>query len=93
MFSLFGLIGQVVANRVVAQRLEATSFGLADPSRSESFWRRVAESKWAPFKVLSDGEYEVMLGERLLRVNAELAIIDEKIEMLREKPGNMGELG
>lgn len=93
MFSLFGLIGQVAANRVIAQRSGATSVDRADPSRSESFWRRVAESRWTPFKVLSDEEYEVMLGERLLRVNAELAMIDEKTEMLREMPGKVGELG
>lgn len=91
MFSLFGLIGQAAVNRVVAQRSQAPSVGLADSSRSETFWRRMAESKWTPFKVLSDEEYEVMLRERLLRVNAELAIIDEKIEELREVPGNVGE--
>lgn len=91
MFSLFGLIGQVALNRVLAQRSEATSVGLVDSSRSESFWRRMAESKWTPFKVLSDEEYEVMLRERLLRVNAELAIINDKIEKLREGPGNVEE--
>ena len=89
MFSLFGLIGQAAMDRVVARRSETASVGLADSSRSESFWRRVAESKWAPFKVLSDDEYEVMLREKLLRVNAELAIIDEKIEKLREVPGSL----
>ena len=91
MFSLFGLIGQAAINRMVAQRLEAASVGLPNPSSSESFWRRMAESKWAPFQVLSDEEYEAMLSERLLRVNAELAIIDEKIEKLREVAGDVEE--
>lgn len=89
MFSLFGLIGQASLNWVLAQRSEATSSGLADSSRSESFWRRLAESKWTPFKVLSDEEYEVMLRGKLLRVNAELAIIDDKMEKLRKVAGHV----
>ena len=91
MFSLFGLIGQAALNRVLTQRSEATSSGLADSSRPEPFWRRVAESKWTPFKVLSDEEYEVMLRGKLLRVNAELAIIDDKMEKLRKVAGHVGE--
>lgn len=91
MFSLFGLIGQAALNRVLAQRSEATSGARADSSRSGHFWRRLAESKWTPFKVLSDEEYEVMLREKLLRVNAELAIIDDKMEKLRNVPEHLGE--
>lgn len=34
-------------------------------------------------KVLSDEEYENMLREKLLRVNAEIALVDESIERLR----------
>lgn len=34
-------------------------------------------------KVLSDKEYEEMLREKLLRVNAEIALVDENIEALR----------
>jgi hypothetical protein len=41
--------------------------------------------------VLSDEEYEVMLREKLLRVNAELAIIDDKMEKLRKVAGHVGE--
>jgi hypothetical protein len=34
-------------------------------------------------KVLSDSEYETMLREKLLRVNAQIALVDENIEALR----------
>lgn len=34
-------------------------------------------------KVLTDSEYENMLQEKLLRVNVEIALIDESIEKLR----------
>ena len=36
-------------------------------------------------KVLSDEEYENMLREKLLKVNAEIALVDESVEALREK--------
>jgi hypothetical protein len=36
-------------------------------------------------KVLSDKEYEHMLQEKLLKVNAEIALVDESIEALREQ--------
>jgi len=34
-------------------------------------------------KVLSDSEYESMLREKLLRVNAQISLVDENIEALR----------
>lgn len=36
-------------------------------------------------KRLSSAEYEAMLQERLLRVNADIALIDENIEALRAR--------
>ncbi|TVY42424.1 hypothetical protein LSUB1_G001636 [Lachnellula subtilissima] len=49
--------------------------------KSEKFsWMN---SKWSPMSVLSDAEYEKLLQERLLRVNAEIALVDENIEALR----------
>lgn len=45
-------------------------------------------SKWVPWKKLSDDEYEGMLGERLLKVDAEIAILDESLQALREQQNN-----
>jgi hypothetical protein len=39
--------------------------------------------------VLTDTEYENMLQEKLLRVNAEIALIDENIEALRAQEREM----
>lgn len=36
-------------------------------------------------KVLSDEQYEKMLREKLLRVEAELAIVDEDVEKLKQR--------
>jgi hypothetical protein len=42
----------------------------------------MAESKWIPLKSLSDDEYRHILSEKLLSVEAEIALIDDKIEEL-----------
>ena len=50
---------------------------------------RVAEMKWSPMKVLSDEEYEKMLKERLMRVEAEIRVLDERIESINSEPGSV----
>jgi len=78
MFALFGATGQAIYNRSVARNASLSQTAL---SNSEKFsWMN---SKWSPMKVLSDAEYEKMLQEKLLRVNAEIALVDENIEALR----------
>ena len=84
MFSIFGLLGQTIYNSMDAQHTQETQLAATEGKKADStFWRRVANSKWSPMKVLSNEEYESMLRERLLRVNAEIALVDENIERLR----------
>ena len=93
MFAVFGAAGQALYNSADARnsaRAAAPETGL------KNSW---LNSKWSPMKVLSDKEYEDMLREKLLRVNAEIALVDESIEALRvqeqvmraEKKENSGE--
>lgn len=51
----------------------------------KSFWQRVADSKYSPMKVLSDKDYEKVLKEKLIRVEAEIALIDEDIAKLKSQ--------
>ena len=44
----------------------------------------MADSKWIPLRTLSDQEYRGMLGEKLLSIEAEIALIDDKIEELEK---------
>lgn len=44
--------------------------------------------KYSPLKYIPDDEYEVMLQERLLRLDAEIALVDEKIEELKQEVEN-----
>jgi hypothetical protein len=78
MFAIFGATGQVLYNRADAQQ---TSKALnASPTSPRDSW---LNSRWSPMKLLSDKEYEAMLQEKLLKVNAEIALVDESIESLR----------
>ncbi|KZF26517.1 hypothetical protein L228DRAFT_242991 [Xylona heveae TC161] len=78
MCSLLGSTGQGLYNVMDAQH--AQSYGENERHASSPFWQRLAQAKWSPVRVLSDKEYEKMLRERLLRVEAEIAIIDEEIK-------------
>lgn len=85
MFSIFGLLGQTIYNSMDAQHTQELRLAATEGQKEadSTIWRRVADSKWSPMKVLSDEEYENMLREKLLRVNAEIALVDESIERLR----------
>lgn len=83
MFALFGLAGQSIYNHLDDAHTQSVLLTRNQPPPSSSFWTRLAASKYVPVKVLSDAEYESMLRERLLAVEAEIALVDEKIERLR----------
>ena len=77
MFAIFGATGQVIYNRADARNSEQVE--TVNSGKKSS----ILNSKWSPMKVLSDSEYENMLREKLLRVNAQIALVDENIEALR----------
>ncbi|KAI9832430.1 MAG: hypothetical protein M1819_004419 [Sarea resinae] len=78
MFAAFGLVGQGLYNALNEKHAEDE-----DKADKKNFLQRVANSKWSPMKILSDDEYEDMLREKLLRVDAEIALVDEAMERLR----------
>lgn len=44
----------------------------------------IFSSKWSPLKKLSDQEYEKLLEEKILKLDAEIAIINENIAALKD---------
>ncbi|KAH8672641.1 hypothetical protein BGZ60DRAFT_526945 [Tricladium varicosporioides] len=82
MFGLFGATGQYVYNRIDAQELTPNT----EDAKGNFLWMN---SKWSPVKVLTDAEYETMLREKLLNVNAQIALVDESIEDLRAQEREM----
>lgn len=72
--SLFGAGGQALVN----WRAERAA---RNPPKSSDvgFWER-----WSPLTQLSDQDYEKILEERLLRAEADIAIVDDHIKELLE---------
>lgn len=50
----------------------------------------ILASKWSPLKKLTDQEYEKLLEEKILKLDAEIAIIDDNIAALKasEQPSS-----
>lgn len=71
-FSLFGAGGQAIVNWRAAR-------APTNPKPTSGFW-----SRWSPIKPLSDKDYEEILEERLLRVEADIALVDDRIREIRE---------
>ena len=78
-FAMLGGAGQTIYNLADARHSAYSN----SPAKLEtrSGW---LDSKWSPVKVLSDDEYEGMLQEKLLRLKAEIALIDENIVELQK---------
>lgn len=94
MFTLFGWGGQHAYNYldkrnsdVIRKEQEMREQG--EVKEQLNWLQRVAKSKWSPMSILTDEEYERMMNEKLLAVEAEIALIDEKIEGLRKKQNDM----
>ncbi|KAI6368293.1 hypothetical protein MCOR25_004700 [Pyricularia grisea] len=71
---VLGAGGQAVSNKWAAR--EPT------PASKRDWW---LSSKWSPLTPLTDQEYENMLQEKILKLDAEIAMVDDNIAVLREK--------
>jgi len=78
MFAVFGAGGQKLYN-LADDRQSAAALQAPE---AKSSW---INSRWSPVRSLSDDEYGAMLQEKLLRIDAEIAIVDERIAAVREQ--------
>ena len=88
MFTLFGYIGQRTYNALDARHsakvaIEVQAAAEGKTKDKKRFWERIAEMKWSPLKAVSDEDYGNMLKEKLLRIETEIALVDEEMERLR----------
>ncbi|KAI9885778.1 MAG: hypothetical protein M1823_002407 [Watsoniomyces obsoletus] len=84
-FALLGAGGQGIAN-LVGRGVPPEA--AANANRA-SWWQRALRSRWSPVRVLSDDEYLASLQEKRLRLDVEVALLDDEIRALRpsaEKP-------
>ena len=80
MFSIFGLVGQLGVNAFSERPIPRD-----EPVAKPGFWKRMSEKRFSPVKVLSNEEYANMLEEKMLRVDAEIAILEDRIFALRRE--------
>ncbi|KAF2225890.1 hypothetical protein BDZ85DRAFT_192682, partial [Elsinoe ampelina] len=86
MFSIFGASGQGLYNL-----LDATnSRTLDEGSEKQGMMEWIAKQKWSPFSILTDAEYENILKEKILKLDVEIALIDDRIGALRTKAESGG---
>lgn len=90
MFSLFGWAGQhgydyLDARNSKKLREQAEADANGEDKRKGTIMYKLAQYKWSPMKALNDDEYENMMQEKLLNIEAQIAVIDDKIEANRRK--------
>ncbi|KAG8676692.1 hypothetical protein FPOAC2_02796 [Fusarium poae] len=68
-----GAVGQIIANRMAVRKSRVDD-------EKEGFFTR-----WTPLKKLTDQEYKDMMFEKMLRIDADIALIDERIVELRKQ--------
>lgn len=86
MFTLFGWAGQHGYNYLDAKNSsEIQERARGENKPKENFMHKIAKSKWSPMQVLTDDDYENMMQEKLLRVEAQIAVIDDKIDVLKKQ--------
>ena len=79
-FSLLGFASQSLYSRLDERKSRSL-----ESTQQKPLWHRIADMKWSPMKVLTDEEYGEMLREKLIKVEADIAILDEDIENLRKE--------
>jgi hypothetical protein len=84
--TLLGGIGQSIHSALDTQHITLSETPNV-PSTNDNILQRLASSKWSPVKALSDEQYEELLQEKLLRVEAEIAVLDEHINALKKEVG------
>lgn len=85
-FSGGAVVGQKALDYADAYRQGEKGSPTGDSQHTKpALWRRLADSKYSPVTILSDEQYENILQERLLRVEADIAIIDDQIKDLEDR--------
>lgn len=98
-FAIFGCVGQWCYNWAderhserVAVAAEMEAIRPQGKQKEVGLWERVAEMKWSPMKTLSDEEYADILREKMLAVDAQIALVDEEVERLRKEEQMMAKV-
>ena len=89
--ALLGYLGQrgfAWADERRTRQVELAQRQREDGGRTEGWIDQIASLKWTGLTKLSDEEYIDMLGEKALRIEAQIALIEEEIEGLKAEEGS-----
>ncbi|EFX02305.1 hypothetical protein CMQ_2354 [Grosmannia clavigera kw1407] len=78
-FSIFGATGQVAANAMSSRAAESTG--------EKTDW---LASRWSPLRAMSDDEYAQFIQDKILKLDVELSMIDDKIAALEAAKSQTG---
>lgn len=79
MFSIFGFVAQTTSNRILARNADV------DVRPQTGFWKRMSEKAWSPVTVMGDEEYAELLRRKLMRLDVEIAILDDRIAAVKKE--------
>ena len=80
MFSLFGAAGQGTYNILDRRNTAKVEAGTEDQTMMQ--W--VAKQKWSPFSILTDAQYEQILREKILKLDVEIALVDDRVQQMKQ---------
>ena len=83
MFSLFGGLGQTVFNALDTSH----SARAQSAAEKQTLTQWVAKQSWSPFSILTDAQYEDILREKILKIDVELSLLDDRIRQLQTAAG------
>lgn len=73
-FSIFGASGQAIINTM------ATDDNAAALAKPKSSW---LDSKWSPVTSMTDAQYAAYIDDKILKLDVEIAMLDDKLAALR----------
>jgi hypothetical protein len=82
MFSLAGFAGQWAHNAIESSKMRREG---EDAKPRQGFWEGMSGRGWSLMKVMSNEEYAERLKNQQLVVDAEIAVLEDKIAALRKK--------
>jgi hypothetical protein len=82
MFSLAGFAGQWAHNAIQASKVRREG---EDAKPNQGFWESMSGKGWSLMKVMSNEEYAERLKNQQLVVDAEIAVLEDKIAALRKQ--------
>lgn len=93
MFSIFGYIGQRIYNSLDDQPNSSIEANTASSQPMQGFLASLADKKYSPVRIMPDAEYEALLRQKMLHVDAAIALVEEQITVLKEIEDSKRETG